>query len=414
MQDSDLYHAGHAPYHVTRLHRYEQNGVQSMLEEESRWTQEMRQSFQKDRTLKDVHRMRGSSSLDGDAADHLGFVKVSDVQSNALEAHHRLWASWLQTVDGSNKSSNDITDRLEESQRKASPFNGALLQRFKAYLTSYRQNHSGDDSFAVTGLSSLNSQYVGPIGVGTVVDPPDCKMQAGAALAETNKSVFDSIGSFISAAQTTIANVSAKVASSFQQSCSIRDQSKVWVVFDTGSTNIWIASDLCNKEPCTLPGRHRFDHLASATFKYPESMLQLTVQFGTGRIKGPQAVDDFHIGPFTVYNQTFAMIEDEKGQVFHDLPFEGIVGMGFDKMSANHVRPFFSSIIQQKALKHNEFAFYFSKDVPSANAIFWGGVDKTFYEGDLEYFPVIDPYYWSLKLVNFKIGGEVMLGESDT
>jgi hypothetical protein len=157
-----------------------------------------------------------------------------------------------------------------------------------------------------------------------------------------------------------------------------------------------------------------FNHSASATFKYPESLLQLSVQFGTGKITGPQAVDDFHIGPFTVYNQTFAMIETESGSVFHDVPFEGIVGMAFDKMSANHVRPFFSSIIEQKALKHNEFAFYFSKDKPSGNALLWGGVDNSFYNGKLQYFPVIDPYYWSLKLLNFKIGDSQILSPSDS
>jgi len=145
---------------------------------------------------------------------------------------------------------------------------------------------------------------------------------------------------------------SAKVASSFEQACTVQDQSKVWVVFDTGSTNIWIASDLCKSGACQLPGRHRFNHSASATFKYPESLLQLSVQFGTGKITGPQAVDDFKIGPFTVYNQTFAMIETESdSHVFRDVPFEGIVGMAFDKMSANHVQPFFSSMIQQKALQ---------------------------------------------------------------
>jgi hypothetical protein len=156
-----------------------------------------------------------------------------------------------------------------------------------------------------------------------------------------------------------------------------------------------------------------FNQTASATFKYPQSMLQLTVQFGTGKLTGPQAIDDFHIGPFTVYNQTFAMIETETGSVFEHEPFDGIVGLAFDKMSANHVQPFFSSIIQQKAMKHNEFAFYFSKDNPSANALFWGGVDKRFYEGDLQYFPVVDPYYWSLKLLQFKIGNDQMLGPSD-
>jgi len=416
-QQTTLYHAGHAPHHVTRLHRYEQNGVQSMLEEEAKWTQEMRkETSQKAATLRDAHRMRGSSLLEeGQALStaYSGFVKVSDIQAQALQAHHRSWSSWLQTLDASadNKHVNKHSNLLEE--RKTSPFNGALLQRFKSYSTEYRKNHSHDEIVA-TALSSLNSQYVGPIGVGTVVDPPDCKMQDGATPTATNKSVFDTVGSFVSSIPKKFANISSKVASAFEQSCTMSDQSKVWVVFDTGSTNIWIASDLCKDGPCRLPGRHMFNHEASATFKYPQSMLQLTVQFGTGKITGPQAVDDFHIGPFTVYNQTFAMIETETGSVFRDVPFEGIVGMAFDKMSANKATPFFSSMIQQKALTHNEFAFYFSKDKPSANAILWGGVDKKFYEGDLQYFPVVDPYYWSLKLLNFKIGDHVMLNGSDT
>ncbi len=28
-----------------------------------------------------------------------------------------------------------------------------------------------------------------------------------------------------------------------------------------------------------------------------------------GKISGPQGVDDFHVGPFTVFKQTFGMIE---------------------------------------------------------------------------------------------------------
>jgi len=79
-------------------------------------------------------------------------------------------------------------------------------------------------------------------------------------------------------------------------------------------------------------------------------------------------------------------------------------------MSANGVKPFFDTVIQQKGLEHNEFAVYFSKDNPSANAIFWGGVDNRFFDGEIEYFPVTDPYYWALDLHAFKIGEECLLG----
>jgi len=65
---------------------------------------------------------------------------------------------------------------------------------------------------------------------------------------------------------------------------------------------------------------------------------------------------------------------------------------------------FFDNIIQQKALVHNEFAFYFSLDSVTANAVFWGGVDPSFFEGSIEYYPVVEPYYWALELVSFHVG----------
>jgi len=410
-------HPGHPPHHVTRLHRYDHSGMQSMLEQEAQWTrqaQAIEKSFLSSDLLKESRHIRGAAVIqDSEDSEDLkdlasDFVRVSDIQATALQEHHQ---SWLHT------SRRNVGDAKSGRLSAQGNPNSALLQSFKSRMTSYHQSLDGDSPVVATGLSSLNSQYVGPIGVGTVANPPGCVMRDGSAIpavAEEKPSVINQIGGFFSDIQSKFTSAASSGGQSFQQTCTIEDQAQVWVVFDTGSTNIWISSDLCKSGPCTLPGRHSFNHKASGTYKKPESLLQLTVQFGTGRITGPQAVDDFHIGPFTVYNQTFAMIESEQGNVFREVPFEGIVGLAFDKMSANHVQPFFSSLIQQKAMHHNEFAFYFSRDNPAANALFWGGVDKNFYEGDLEYFPVVDPYYWSLKLLNFKIGEHVILEPSSS
>jgi len=432
-----LHHPGHPPHHVTRLHRYDHSGMQSMIQAEAHWDKQA-EELQQRRQLKEIRHIRGSSMLqvsallEQDAVQESdSFVQLSDVQDRALREHHDSWNALLQTAM---EQGHDKDEEANSGKAQAGNPKGALLQKYKAYMSAYRANHT-KDSVVATGLSNLNSQYVGPIGVGTVVKPDGCVMKdlAGADLKLMEDSSKNS--SLLGIMQGMITNVSSKFTGlaskagspesiqahyntnglgAVTQACTLEDQSKIWVVFDTGSTNIWISSDLCSTGACKLPGRHKFNHTASATFNYPSSMLNLTVQFGTGKITGPQAVDDFHIGPFTVASQTFAMIQTEAGSVFHDVPFEGIVGMAFDKMSANGVQPFFDSVIKQKALKNNEFAFYFSKDNPSANAIFWGGVDKSFYDGELQYFPVVDPYYWSLKLLNFKIGNDVLLGPSDT
>jgi len=182
-------------------------------------------------------------------------------------------------------------------------------------------------------------------------------------------------------------------------------------VFDTGSTNIWVSSDLCKDGACVQPGRSRYDHTLSSTYQAPQKEAQLHIEFGTGRIDGPQAVEDFHVGPFTVYNQTFGMIQVQDGKVFEEVPFEGILGLGFPSMSANGVTPFFDNVVKQKTLSKSEFSFYFSRESKAGNAVFWGGVDPAFYSEPIEYFHVDDPYYWSVPLLSFKIGNQTMLGE---
>jgi hypothetical protein len=82
-------------------------------------------------------------------------------------------------------------------------------------------------------------------------------------------------------------------------------------------------------------------------------------------------------------------------------------------MSANGVPPFFDNVIDQKVLKVNEFAFYFNMDEaakssspPKNNAIFWGGVDKAFFEPPIRMFPVTQKHYWAVDLHEFRVGNQ--------
>eukprot|EP00746_Dinoflagellata_sp_MGD_P021785 gnl/MRDRNA2_/MRDRNA2_150896_c0_seq1.p1 gnl/MRDRNA2_/MRDRNA2_150896_c0~~gnl/MRDRNA2_/MRDRNA2_150896_c0_seq1.p1 ORF type:complete len:462 (+),score=100.64 gnl/MRDRNA2_/MRDRNA2_150896_c0_seq1:69-1388(+) len=75
-------------------------------------------------------------------------------------------------------------------------------------------------------------------------------------------------------------------------------------------------------------------------------------------------------------------------------------------MSAQHVTPFFDSVIQQGVLQKNEFAFYLNQHDDRPSALLWGGVDPALYVGQIEMFPVTQPHYWAIDLVDFKIGNE--------
>jgi hypothetical protein len=93
------------------------------------------------------------------------------------------------------------------------------------------------------------------------------------------------------------------------------------------------------------------------------------------------------------------------------MPLEGIVGLAFPAMSATKDGrlPFFDNVIKQGLLDHNEFAFYFSKDVDKGgNAIFWGGVDPRAFDDEIRMFPVSQPFYWAVDLYGFHIGDETL------
>lgn len=401
---SQLYHPGYSAFHVTRLHRYEHTGVESMLQAEAEWhsySAELHQHEQQNSALRvgransrrlavdqqdGLIRREHPRKAPGSSGKRAPFLQFSPAQADALRDHHQEVQMQPHSVFQRSAAAQDIQNAEKQAMEKirlALHPSGHLLQDARKHATDKSTIHGG---IAVTGLSSLFSQYVGPIGVGTVVSPSKCRIQHGETL------MF----------------LEPEAEESQRKLCHLEDESQVWVVFDTGSTNIWVSSDLCREGPCVKKGRRRYNHTRSATSDWPDSGLELTVQFGTGCIKGPQAVDDFHIGPFTVFNQTFGMIEVQNGTVFDEVPFEGILGLAFYAMSANGVQPFFENVIQQKALAHNEFAFYFSLDSVTANAVFWGGVDPAFYEGQIEYFPIVDPYYWAIDLLSFKIGKKVL------
>jgi hypothetical protein len=161
-------------------------------------------------------------------------------------------------------------------------------------------------------------------------------------------------------------------------------------------------------------GRHRYNHRASVSFQEPDPPVLLNIDFGTANLKGPMGIDDFHIGPFTIKNQHFGMIQQANGDTFASLALEGIVGLGFPSMAADNQVPFFDNVIHQKALEHNEFAFFFNNNVEGGNGILWGGVDPKLFDGPITMVRVTQPYYWATDLLDFLIDDESMTVSSSS
>eukprot|EP00930_Biecheleria_cincta_P027960 TRINITY_DN1952_c0_g1_i1.p1 TRINITY_DN1952_c0_g1~~TRINITY_DN1952_c0_g1_i1.p1 ORF type:complete len:456 (+),score=67.79 TRINITY_DN1952_c0_g1_i1:80-1447(+) len=183
-------------------------------------------------------------------------------------------------------------------------------------------------------------------------------------------------------------------------------QFKARVVFDTGSTNLWVASVLCHGCNSAGEGGLYDPEKSVSQEQFVGHTADIDITFGTGELKGPLHVDTYRVGPMAVKQQPFAMIREMTGSVFSSFPFEGILGLAFPSLSFGGIEPFFDRVIKQKLLKNNEFAFYLNVDSKKPSALLWGGIDKDLYEGKIAMVPVSQPHYWAMDLVDFRIGNK--------
>jgi len=176
------------------------------------------------------------------------------------------------------------------------------------------------------------------------------------------------------------------------------------VIFDTGSGNLWVTSTLCHAEPCLVHKDESYNRRLSKNFH--RIGLGVRVTFGTGQVQGEINRDTFELGNLTIPQQKFGEILHERGNVFSSGKFSGILGLAYPNMAAYGITPVFDSIINNKLLVNNIMTFFYSTDATTDGQITLGFVDKSKYSGKLNYYKVVDKFYWSIKLDDILLNGK--------
>jgi saccharopepsin len=101
------------------------------------------------------------------------------------------------------------------------------------------------------------------------------------------------------------------------------------------------------------------------------------------------------IGDITIKGQDFAEATSEPGLAFAFGRFDGILGLGFDSISVNHIVPPFYKMIEQKSVDEPVFDFYLA-DQEGESEVTFGGVDKSKYTGKLTTIPLRRKAYWEV------------------
>ena len=181
------------------------------------------------------------------------------------------------------------------------------------------------------------------------------------------------------------------------------------VSLDTGSSNLWVPSKQCTTTACFL---HRtFDYSASQTHRLNGSDYSLEQPFST--VKGFVSQDVLQIGDIKVQKQDFGEAVEVQGAAYAFGMPDGVMGLGFDAISVNHIVPPMYNMIDQGLLDEPVVSFYLSNADGDVSEAMFGGVNEDHYTGSITKIPIRRKAYWEVEL-NTIVFGDDMLELSNT
>ncbi|XP_051128693.1 aspartic proteinase A1-like [Andrographis paniculata] len=180
---------------------------------------------------------------------------------------------------------------------------------------------------------------------------------------------------------------------------------KFTVIFDTGSSNLWVPSSKCHfSVPCYFHSRYK----SSKSSTYKANGKSAAIHYGTGAISGFFSEDSVTVGDLVVKSQEFIEATKEPSLTFLMAKFDGILGLGFQEISVGNSTPVWYNMVEQGLVKEPVFSFWLNRnqEEESGGELVFGGVDPDHYKGKHTYVPVTKKGYWQFDMGDVLIDGK--------
>jgi len=175
------------------------------------------------------------------------------------------------------------------------------------------------------------------------------------------------------------------------------------VLFDTGSSNLWVPGTSCSSVSCFL--HKRYDGSKSSTFV--KNGASFSIQYGSGAVSGHLDQDLVTFAGLQIKGTVFAEVEKESGVSFVAAKFDGVLGMAFPSIAVDGVTPVFQQAVDQN-LVDPVFSFWLSNQPDTSGKggeLTLGGYDPTHFVGALTFLPLINESYWMIEIEGMSMGG---------
>jgi len=180
------------------------------------------------------------------------------------------------------------------------------------------------------------------------------------------------------------------------------------VVYDTGSSNLWVPSKKCPITYLACDLHKKYDSSKSST--YVANGTSFSIQYGSGSLSGFLSQDSVSIGGLNISGQVFAEATKEPGTSFIVAKFDGIMGFAYETISVDHVTPVWYNLVNQGLVDEPVFAFWLQNNPQGASGgeLTLGGYDTSRFTGPITWVPLTSETYWEFQFDDIIVDGKPM------
>ncbi|WWC59467.1 uncharacterized protein I303_102023 [Kwoniella dejecticola CBS 10117] len=191
------------------------------------------------------------------------------------------------------------------------------------------------------------------------------------------------------------------------------------IVLDTGSSDLWVASQDCTAGACT--SMTTYDTASSKSNVNLSSAF--SIEYGSGTAAGSLVQDLVTLGGYSVASQTFASCDQVSSGLLSS-GVSGIMGLSWQALAYSKATPWWITLAKSSSWSDPLFAFHLARyrNVAGASSVetdgglaTFGFLDSSLYSGDVTYVSVSgNAQYWQIPMASMTMQGEtVSLGSSN-